>query len=53
MVEVYKKANVKVVTMNADQYLAWRKIADQTSYKVFAEKVPGGKELLDKALSVK
>jgi TRAP-type transport system periplasmic protein len=53
MVEVYKKANVKVVTMNADQYLAWRKIADQTSYKIFAEKVPGGKELLDKALSVK
>lgn len=53
MVEVYKKAGVQVVTMDADQYTAWRKIADQTSYKVFAEKVPGGKELLDKALSVK
>ncbi|MCR4332511.1 MAG: TRAP transporter substrate-binding protein DctP [Sulfuricaulis sp.] len=53
MVEVYKKAGVKVVTMNADQYMAWRKIADKTSYKEFAEKVPGGKELLDKALSVK
>jgi TRAP-type transport system periplasmic protein len=53
MVEVYKKANVKVVTMNPEQYMAWRKIADQTSYKIFAEKVPGGKELLDKALSVK
>jgi TRAP-type C4-dicarboxylate transport system substrate-binding protein len=53
MVEVYKKAGVKVVTMNADQYIAWRKIADKTSYKEFAEKVPGGKELLDKALSVK
>ncbi len=53
MVEVFKKAGVKVVTMNADQYIAWRKIADKTSYKEFAEKVPGGKELLDKALSVK
>jgi len=53
MVEVFKKAGVKVVTMNADQYMAWRKIADKTSYKEFAEKVPGGKELLDKALSVK
>lgn len=53
MVEVFKKAGVKVVTMNADQYMAWRKIADNTSYKEFAEKVPGGKELLDKALSVK
>jgi TRAP-type C4-dicarboxylate transport system substrate-binding protein len=53
MVEVFKKAGVKVVTMNADQYAAWRKIADNTSYKEFAEKVPGGKELLDKALSVK
>ncbi len=53
MVEVYKKAGVKVVAMNADQYMAWRKIADKTSYKEFAEKVPGGKELLDKALSVK
>jgi TRAP-type C4-dicarboxylate transport system substrate-binding protein len=53
MVEVFKKAGVKVVTMNADQYTAWRKIADKTSYKEFAEKVPGGKELLDKALSVK
>jgi TRAP-type C4-dicarboxylate transport system substrate-binding protein len=53
MVEVFTKAGVKVVTMNADQYMAWRKIADKTSYKEFAEKVPGGKELLDKALSVK
>lgn len=53
MVEVFTKAGVKVVTMNNDQYMAWRKIADKTSYKEFSEKVPGGKELLDKALSVK
>ncbi len=52
-VEVFKKAGVKVVTMNAKQYAAWKKLADETSYKNFAEKVPGGKELLAKALSVK
>jgi len=52
-VEVFKKAGVKVVTMNDAQFAAWKKIADQTSYKNFAEKVPGGKELLDKALAVK
>jgi len=53
MVEVYKKAGVKVVTMNAEQAAAWIKIAKQTSYKNFSEKVPGGKELIEKALAVK
>jgi TRAP-type C4-dicarboxylate transport system substrate-binding protein len=52
-VETYKKAGVKVVTMDAKQFAAWKKIADETSYKNFAEKVPGGKALLDKALAVK
>lgn len=52
-VEVFKKAGVKVVSMNAEQFAAWKKLADQTAYKNFAEKVPGGKELLAKALSVK
>ena len=51
-VETFKKAGVQVVTMNAEQFGAWKKLADETSYKQFAEKVPGGKELLDKALSV-
>ncbi len=53
LVEVYKKAGVKVVTMTAGQAAAWRAIADRTSYKNFAEKVPGGKELIQKALAVK
>ncbi len=52
MVEVFKKAGVEVVTMNAEQAAAWKAIADKTSYKNFAEKVPGGKELIEKALSV-
>lgn len=52
MVDVYKKAGVKVVTMNAEQAAAWKAIAQETSYKNFAENVPGGKELIEKALSV-
>ncbi len=52
LVETYKKNGVKVVTMTAEQAAKWRAIADTTSYKSFAEKVKGGKELLDLALSV-
>ena len=52
MVEVFKKAGVKVVTMTAEQAAAWKAIAKETSYKTFAEKVPGGKELIEKALAV-
>jgi TRAP-type C4-dicarboxylate transport system substrate-binding protein len=52
-VDTFKKAGVKVVTMNDKQFAAWKALADKTSYKNFAEKVPGGKELLDKALAVK
>lgn len=53
LVAAYKKAGVKVVTMTSEQAAMWRKIADKTSYKDFAEKVKGGRELLDMALSVK
>ena len=37
----------------SSEFDAWRAVAQKTSYKVFAEKVPGGKELIEKALSVK
>lgn len=53
LVDAYKKAGVKVVTMTAEQAAKWRAIADKTSYKNFSEKVKGGRELLDMALSVK
>ncbi len=52
MVEVYKKAGVEVVTMTAEQAAAWKAIAQETSYKNFSENVPGGKELIEKALAV-
>ena len=38
--------------MSKDQHAAWLEIAKQSSYKNFAEKVPGGKALIDKALAV-
>jgi len=52
MVEVFKKAGGEVVTMNAEQAQEWKDIAQNTSYKNFAEKVPGGKELIELALAV-
>lgn len=52
LVEEYKKAGVEVVTMTPQQAAQWRAIADETSYKNFSEKVPGGDVLIKKALSV-
>jgi TRAP-type C4-dicarboxylate transport system substrate-binding protein len=53
MVDEFKKNKVEVVTLSEAEADAWRGVAQKTSYKAFAEKVPGGKELIDKALSVK
>ena len=53
MVETFKANKVEVVTMSEADADAWRAVAQKTSYKSFAEKVPGGKELIEKALSVK
>ncbi|PKO45631.1 MAG: ABC transporter substrate-binding protein [Betaproteobacteria bacterium HGW-Betaproteobacteria-3] len=53
LVETYKKNNVEVVTLSDAEADAWRAVAQKTSYKIFSEKVPGGKELIEKALSVK
>lgn len=52
MITTYKKAGVQVVTMTAEQRARWLAVAQETSYKTFADKVPGGKELLAKALAV-
>lgn len=53
MVETFKANKVEVVTMSDADADAWRAVAQKTSYKSFAEKAPGGKELIEKALSVK
>lgn len=52
MDEAFKKAGREVITLNEAQFNAWREVAQRTSYKAFADKVPGGKELIEKALSV-
>lgn len=52
LVEAYKKQGVEVVSMSAAQHKEWVELAKGSSYKIFAEQVPGGKELIEKALAV-
>jgi TRAP-type C4-dicarboxylate transport system substrate-binding protein len=52
MVETFEKAGVQVSAMNQDQFNAWLELAKGSSYKIFAEEVPGGDELIEKALAV-
>lgn len=52
LVKAYTDAGVEVVTMTPEQAKAWRDIANETSYKSFSEKVPGGDVLIKKALAV-
>jgi TRAP-type C4-dicarboxylate transport system substrate-binding protein len=50
--QVFRDAGVEVVHMTAEQADAWREIAARTSYAVFAEEVPGGRELIESARAV-
>jgi len=52
MVDTFEKAGVEVVEMSQEDYDAWLAIARESSYKNFAEKVPNGAELIEKALAV-
>ncbi|GGC91675.1 TRAP transporter substrate-binding protein [Chelatococcus reniformis] len=52
LIDAYKKAGVEVVEMSASDYDAWLKVAQESSYKNYAEKVKGGGELIKKALAV-
>jgi len=52
MESVFKKANVQVTALNGEQLAKWRAVAQRTAYKTFADSVPGGKALIDKALNV-
>ncbi|WP_411572499.1 TRAP transporter substrate-binding protein DctP [Tropicimonas sp. TH_r6] len=51
-VEVFKEAGVEIAEMSAEDFEAWRAIAQDTSYKSFVEEVPDGQALLDLALAV-
>jgi TRAP-type C4-dicarboxylate transport system substrate-binding protein len=53
MVATFKKNNVEVVTLTPQEYDAWVKIAQESSYKTFASEVTDGQKLIDAALAVK
>jgi TRAP-type C4-dicarboxylate transport system substrate-binding protein len=53
MVRVFKAHHVEVVTLTPEDYEAWLRVAQQSSYKEFARDVPGGMRLIDEALAVK
>ena len=52
MIDVFEKAGVEVIEMSPEDYDAWLAIAEDSSYKNFAENVPGGAELIQLALDV-
>ena len=52
LVDVYKQAGVEISPMTQEDYDAWVAVAKESSYKIFAENVPGGSEIIEKALAV-
>jgi len=52
LVETFEQAGVQVTAMDQDQFNTWLELAKSSSYKIFAEEVPGGDELIEKALAV-
>lgn len=51
-IEPFEQAGVEVARMTADDFAAWRKLAEETSYKAFLAEVPDGQRLLDLASEV-
>ena len=49
---IFRAAGVEVVHLSAEQAGRWRAIAEDAAYRIFAEEVPGGRELIDLALAV-
>jgi TRAP-type C4-dicarboxylate transport system substrate-binding protein len=52
LVDAFEKAGVQVQAMDQAQFDAWLHLAQDSSYKIFAEEVPGGDQLIEKALAV-
>ena len=50
--KVFADNGVTIADMTAEQFDAWRALAQETSYKVFVTDVPGGQDLLDLAFAV-
>lgn len=51
-IEPFEKAGVEIARMTADDFAAWRKLAEETSYKAFLADLPDGQKLLDLASEV-
>jgi TRAP-type transport system periplasmic protein len=52
LVQTFEQAGVEVSSMSQEQFNQWLDLAEQSSYKTFAEEVPGGDQLIEKALAV-
>ena len=50
--QVFRDAGVEIAQMSAEDFEAWRALAQETSYANFVSEVEGGQELLDMALAV-
>lgn len=50
--QVFRDAGVEIAQMSAEDFDAWRALAQETSYKSFVADVPDGQALLDMALAV-
>jgi len=50
--QVFRDAGVEIAQMTAEDFEAWRALAQETSYAAFVSEVEGGQELLDMALAV-
>jgi len=51
--ELFRQKGVQVYDMTPEDFQVWLEVSKKTAWKEFAEKVKGGKELLDMALAVK
>ncbi len=51
--ELFRKKGVQVYDLKPDDFKVWLDISKKTAWKSFADKVKGGKELLDMAMAVK
>jgi TRAP-type C4-dicarboxylate transport system substrate-binding protein len=51
--DLFKQKGVQVYDMTPEDFKAWLEVSKKTAWKRFAEKVKGGKELLDMASAAK
>lgn len=51
-IEVFEKAGVEIAKMTQEDFDAWKALAQESSYKIFADEVPDGQRWLDLATSV-